>query len=85
METKDETKKNDLPLSKDFYFTEEVLGTTKIDISGRVCEVEVRRLKNGNLEIEPIDPYIRTEGGWLYEGTCTEGYDDEVIISAFRH
>lgn len=76
---------NSLPNSDDFKFTPMVLGRTKIDISGKVCEVIVLRNENGNIEISPTDDGIEKVNGWLYNGTCTEGYNDEVIISQFNY
>lgn len=64
-------------------FHELYLGETYINISGKECKVKVTRNDKGNIEITPIDEGIRAKGGWLYQGTCTEGYNDEVIITQF--
>lgn len=60
-----------------------LLAETEINISGRTCKVSVYRNKNGNIEVVPTEEGIWEEGGWLREGTCTEGYNDEVIISKY--
>jgi hypothetical protein len=66
-------------------FKPKKLGKTKIDISGKIVNVDVWRTKDGNIEIIPTNKGILEEGGWLSEGTCTEGYDTEVIITRFSH
>lgn len=69
--------------SVDTLFGEVNLGETDIDISGKVCRVSIVRNVNGNIEIIPIDEGIWEQDGWLSEGSCTTGLDDEVIISRF--
>lgn len=75
----------ELPNSNQFDWKDIQLTTTEINISGKVVKVVISRLKNGNIEISPINEGITEEGGWLFEGTCTEGFNDEVIISQFNH
>jgi hypothetical protein len=70
----------ELPNAEDIKFEEIHLGDTIIDISGKACNVSVYRNKGGNIEIIPTDKGIWEKGGWLYDGTCTEGYNDEVLI-----
>jgi hypothetical protein len=84
-EHQERLKLNALPNSEDFKFTPMILGRTKIDISGKVCEVVVCRNENGNIEVTPTDSKVWEENGWLYNGSCTEGYNDEVIISQFNY
>lgn len=69
--------------TKENSFETKVLGETEINISGKVCKVLVFRNTKGNIEISPIDEGISDKGGWLEKGTCTEGYNDEVIIYQF--
>jgi hypothetical protein len=66
-------------------FKPKKLGKTKIDVSGKIVKAEVWRNKDGNIEIIMTNKGIFEEGGWLYEGTCTEGFDNEVIITRFSH
>lgn len=75
----------ELPTCVGKIFEEIDLGETTINISGKECKVKVTRNKSGLIEIEPIDEGILSEGGWLFEGTCTEGYNFEVIISQFNY
>lgn len=77
-------KETRLQDSADHEFEPVILGITEIDISGKVCKVSVCRGTNGNISIEPIDDHVRDEGGWVYQGTCTEGYNDDVIITSWR-
>ncbi len=66
-------------------FTEIKIGTTQIDVSGKIVDAEVWRGKHGNIEIILTNDGIFEKGGWLFEGTCTEGYESEVIITQFSH
>jgi len=59
------------------------IGTTQIDVSGKIVDVEIWRGKHGNIEVIITNDGIFQEGGWLFEGTCTEGYESEVIITQF--
>lgn len=77
-------KETRLTNSADITFTREVLGMTSIDISGKECSVLVVRGTHGNIEIIPIGNHLTKEGGWIYKGTCVEGFEDEIIITAFR-
>ena len=77
-------KETRLQNSDEVIFNEVELGDTHINISGKWCKVRVFRNKGGNIEIFPIDPGITDKEGWLEEGTCTEGYNDEVIISQYN-
>jgi hypothetical protein len=70
-------------VEKDSFQTEE-LGQTEINISGKICKVLVFRNTNGNIEICPIDEGITDKGGWLEKGTCTQGFNDEVIIYQYE-
>lgn len=67
-----------LPNTADTILESIELGRTQIDMSGKLVDVVVTRLSNGNIEISPING-----DEWLSEGTCTEGWNDEVIISPF--
>jgi len=66
-----------------------VMGTTQINISGKLVDVKVFRNKNGNLAIDIIDNDQYKAGGWLSEGTCTEGFHGndgiECILTAYRY
>lgn len=61
-------------------YTHKELGTTEIDISGKRVKVLVSRLESGNIEITPLE-HRDKEGDFLWDGTCTEGFNDEIIIS----
>lgn len=78
-------KETRLSNSSEKVWEEKELGEVEIDISGKVCKVSLIRNKKGIIEITPIDEGIEEKGGWLYEGTCTEGFNHEVIISKFIH
>lgn len=78
-------KETTLGNSVDKVWNKIKLSETEIDISGKVCRVDVYRLSNGNIEISPIDEGIMEDGGWLQQGTYTEGYNNEVIISQFNY
>lgn len=77
--------KNSLPNSLDKEWKDIEIGETEINISGKVCKVKIFRTSEGYVSITPIDEGIFEKGGWLCEGTCTEGYNDDVIISKFIH
>lgn len=78
-------KETRLPNSSDKVWEDILIATTEIDISGKVCKVDVYRNKDGNLEVIVDEKDIFDTGGWLADGTCTEGYRDEIIISKFIH
>lgn len=77
------TNHTELPNSQEIW-DEIDLGVTEINISGKVCKVHITRSTSGNIDICPIDKGITEEGGWLFNGSCTEGYGDEVIITQFE-
>ncbi len=74
-----------LPNSEGKIWETIFLGDTEINVSGKVCKAKVYRLKNGNISIVIDEDGIFANDGWLSEGTCTEGYCDEVIITQFNH
>jgi len=74
----------ELPNSEDTILGKAIsLCTTIIDISGKACEVEVIRNDEGHIEVIPTKEGIFDKGGWLSQGTCTEGYGDAVVISQY--
>lgn len=52
---------------------------TDIIISGKLIKVSIYRNKSGNLEWHPHED-IFIEGGHCENGSCVEGYGQEIII-----
>jgi len=61
------------------HYEEILIGKTTIDISGIEAEIEIWRNQEGNLERGIVDEQIICP-----EGTCLEGYNEEIIISKYN-
>lgn len=59
-------------------FKRELVGTTTIDISGVEAKVSIYRNEDGNLERQ-----IENELDICPDGTCLEGYGEEMVIYKF--
>ena len=59
-------------------FKEHKVGDTIINVSGHNIEVSIYRNASGNLEVYGINDL-----DLFPEGTCTEGYNEEVIFTKF--
>ena len=60
------------------------LGNTELNISNEIVEVSLWRNKNGNLVWRPTNMELFEKGGSLSQGTCIEGYNDEIIITKYQ-
>ena len=59
-------------------YTRELIGSTVIDVSGIEVKVDIYRNENGNLERNIVDEEI-----YFPNGTCLEGYGEEMQISKY--
>lgn len=84
IEHQERLAKSDLPNCEHKVFDVVDLGETSINISGKECKVAVTRNSSGNIEIEPIDEGITSEGGWLYYGTTSDVTDFEISIYQYN-